>query len=1332
MASNSQNDESEILNEIINQISYHTPTTGDRYKDTVAIGRENAEMIRLGKAWCTHIRTDRSQFGVGLVEEASGLPIWGGKFTCDFTRKPVGFAAMRLADSSVAFFKYNCLGCGDRSPGGRVPNLRTWAEQRMAERERHEQVAADADRVAGSERQQRISQRTFAGGLFSAAAQEVVELVNRLDVDRLDKDTARQIRSLAALAPEAFEEVKDLLYIEVGQLRSPVLLEVLVRLDRDSGSPDLHSLCVSAVADAWARSVGCEYLAQQGIPEDVTEGLINGVIFQSAPSGTAPSKSGGEPAALLHYYSLRPDVVESRITGLLGHGNPARRAAAAHAARHVAAVDGDAGPRLLPALLETLKFPEDRRSVNNPTGRAVETVALFIRSVPAEVEAAVNARWMKASPEYRVRMLRCFDAAVPYGSGQLSDEVAHSVLSRAVSVLSQPREAVEDALNQDYQRHAADMLKRTIPLSAAASPSTQTLLYLLVSWLEHSRVLAESEFEGPFAFLEKLSEQAQIDYIVRAIAESVVAAGHRDPGDFLTACEEIYGQAQTPTSVRAKIVHVAGRVGAGSSEHCGDVLPLIYTAIFAQEHTVRAAGLEATEAVLGAIPSESTPPLLAEAIIPGLSDQYLMVVRAAIDAIRWVPTDLIDHQHVSKTLLGIARAHAPILLYERVSLHAIEAALNLTRHDPQLLTVTQTTSLEAIASMPADRTRRALSRYGALRQAQGWTDVAIGALRAGADQRFERLGDRYKEELLHALGRRHLSESQIESLELTEMSVGRSDHKRLLLSADVFAELGRPDISSRLIRAFLDDIPDTIEMRSRRRSVLLTLLRFDLEVAVECGDGARQQSIGAEVEAICSDDGASASETDSLAAIRARIAIVEALSATKEGTRNVEPLAGAVAAYQDAYEPIENDIVWVFSELAKSLVYGVRWTDGLWNAEAEAERHAVAARMRAETVAPHIQEGWPLDLTESCQVLAHLADPKAIPIAAAKLCRVPQPPRITNSFKTPQAARSLFESEQRPVSHSVALLIRLDGEPAMRPTILRPGAMHQFRVEARVNGWPSGADILEVTFLTVHPRDYLYASDVTFTADALDQPLEIRVDGERPPNAPSLSLTARAAFRRGSERLDTHLVGNTTLEVTTFDPGTATPLNMPHTAKRLQHMMMELQNRLPHLDERDHRDIRLLLEAVLRYGHTVLDDRLPELRDVDEKWFQRELKYFFSADQAIGARLLRGVGRAGGTTDLELGNIVVELKVEKNTPVSLERAKHRFVGQATQYASAGDSPVSLLVVLDASPKRAPAGVMGNDIGWVRPETVSGSGHIPSMVGIAIIRTGFPRPSDLSQ
>ena len=42
-----------------------------------------------------------------------------------------------------------------------------------------------------------------------------------------------------------------------------------------------------------------------------------------------------------------------------------------------------------------------------------------------------------------------------------------------------------------------------------------------------------------------------------------------------------------------------------------------------------------------------------------------------------------------------------------------------------------------------------------------------------------------------------------------------------------------------------------------------------------------------------------------------------------------------------------------------------------------------------------------------------------------------------------------------------------------------------YRELARSGGseWPEGADALEITFLSVHPRDLLYSSGVRFTKD---------------------------------------------------------------------------------------------------------------------------------------------------------------------------------------------------------------------------------------------------------
>lgn len=477
-----------------------------------------------------------------------------------------------------------------------------------------------------------------------------------------------------------------------------------------------------------------------------------------------------------------------------------------------------------------------------------------------------------------------------------------------------------------------------------------------------------------------------------------------------------------------------------------------------------------------------------------------------------------------------------------------------------------------------------------------------------------------------------------------------------------------------------------------------------------------------------------AESPDVAALIRARSALVDALQAVADGSRDGDALEAAVERHRAAaVVGPDGDVVTAFSDAVGALVHAVRWTDASWRAEEGAERHATAARLHAAQLLGRASDSWPEPLRDAVADLESLTGHDMPARAAALLSRVALPSRLTDLFSGTEGRSNVEREPDEPRVPAVALMMRLHGEPVMRPTILQPGALHHFEVEARVVEWPEDAEALEITFISVHPRDFLCVSDLRFFPGALTQSLEIRVAGVRPSGDPPLGLTARANFVGKEGPLAARLAGNTTLEIVTFDAGTAAPVNVPTAARRLQQMMGELSNALPQLSVDDRRDARLLLEGVVTFAHTLLDDRLGHQDEVDEAWFQRELRFFLRANPQIGARLGERVGRAGGSTDLVLGNIVLELKVEKDSAISLTTASSRYAAQATQYGSAGDSQVSLLAVLDVSRKRAPAGVMGNEIGWAWPEVASGPNPpFPSLVGVVVVRAGFPRPSDFSR
>ncbi len=474
-----------------------------------------------------------------------------------------------------------------------------------------------------------------------------------------------------------------------------------------------------------------------------------------------------------------------------------------------------------------------------------------------------------------------------------------------------------------------------------------------------------------------------------------------------------------------------------------------------------------------------------------------------------------------------------------------------------------------------------------------------------------------------------------------------------------------------------------------------------------------------------------------LAALQLRAETVRILRETASGGSDFSAVERAAEGHERLPRgDTTGDVVWAFAQLLRSLTLALEWGRAVLVAEPDADRFGRAARLTAQGVLDvDGHRPWPPSLVEGAQILAAIEDPRQAEQVAGLLAEVVLPARNTSLFLSPQRTVPPIHDDGTAVQRlpSAALLIQHNGEPIMRPTPLQPGALHQFEIEVRLFDWPDDAYALDVDFLHVYPEDYLHVGTVTFNPEGLTQPLEIRIAGDRPATDPPLQITARASLRIDGESNPVPVIGNTTIELTTFDAETAYPLNQPTAARRLQAMMEELRVAIPALSNADRDDVRLLLHGIARFAHTVLDDRLIRHGDaVGERWFQSELKSFLQADSSIGARLEEGTHRAGGETDLVLGETILELKVEKARPITIQDAE-RYMSQVVQYASANDRQVSLLAILDVSKKPAPAGVMGNAMGWIYPATTAGTNpDFPSVVGVVVIYAGFPFPSSYSR
>ncbi|MDE0268388.1 MAG: hypothetical protein OXI96_05040 [Acidimicrobiaceae bacterium] len=828
------------------------------FQEHLNIGRENQEFISLGKAWCTNIRVDRGMWGVGLVEQATGLPITEGSFACDFAKNPSGVSGMRLVQSALVFYEDNCRGCEHRSPGNLIPNLGTWAEQLITKREQREEAQAEEQRIVAQEQQQRIEHRRVVGAALDAASQEVVGLINKLDIDRSNKKAEELLRATAQLTPDAFpDEIKDLLYEDALLLKMPLFVEVLSELDYQTNPPRLRSLCVTAVRDKWAIAEGCRYLSRYGTVDNVTEDLLEVVIFHAVPPKFPWERVPGKPAALFHFHSLAPESVETKIAALLRHGESNNRAVGTLAVQALLSVDPSAGDRLLGALLDCLCFSEeDMRDYDYTARKTSMTISTVFKANPVATEVAIQARWTRASLSFRARLLDIYSQLVHSQEGYLSEELAQSVFTRVIPTLEEPLAPRGDGLRDDSQRIASELLKRTVRKSPSTLLSLERLLGLLLFWVTRGDDLSGLEPEGEdfMGVLEHDNNRLRISIFCRNISEAIVAAALRDPDTFLIVCDDIYRGTEAKQWIQAEIVRMVGRVASQSLEHVKSALPLIYTAMLGDDQVTRVAGMEAAGEVISKLPPESVPPLLATAVARGLTDEYFVVGSAAVRAIQLLPAHLISSIEVVVQLVNIAFSYAADRSRDQLVRSALITALRLAEDDQRLVTLVRKKALLVINSMPAANAREVLLSISSLKQESGWVDAAIKALRTDDDLRFEDADDNARDDLLVQLTQRELSESQAESLMASDFVVRSTSPRRSLIAADLFAELDRFDLAAQIIRSALREMPDTIEQRLLQRRLSLYLCVFELEEAIATGDGERRSHLVEKARELCGKD----------------------------------------------------------------------------------------------------------------------------------------------------------------------------------------------------------------------------------------------------------------------------------------------------------------------------------------------------------------------------------------------------------------------------------------------------------------------------------------------
>lgn len=428
-------------------------------------------------------------------------------------------------------------------------------------------------------------------------------------------------------------------------------------------------------------------------------------------------------------------------------------------------------------------------------------------------------------------------------------------------------------------------------------------------------------------------------------------------------------------------------------------------------------------------------------------------------------------------------------------------------------------------------------------------------------------------------------------------------------------------------------------------------------------------------------------------------------------------------------------------EALRALAGLERWEIDLLDAAPEAGRHLAASNLRARRALEQLGDDGAFepvrsiltaierteDVDERSTIRSDLRG-LAIPIALID----PPPAARASSKPTPDPEPDL------PMPR-VALVPSIDGAPATRPYVVTPGRVHEFTLEARVLDWPEDSDSLVVRAITRWPASAIDLPEIRLgRPDEEDEGVRVaRGNSHIVLHASSanpleqINITFEGEFQMESGSRIARLIGHHELSVRTFDPTQDVITGAPVLDERILELLAGLRE--DQVAPAEEEAFGRFLGAISRAGMAILADReFPEGSNPSEADFQQELKKRLRMASELGGRVTEHAWQGGGPTDLSHDGVVGELKVERDVPATLARATD-YLGQPTQYATGGQRQLSILVILDMTPKDAPPGVLANSIGLIEPALHGlDDPAYPSRVAVVILNGNLPRPSDWSR
>jgi hypothetical protein len=334
--------------------------------------------------------------------------------------------------------------------------------------------------------------------------------------------------------------------------------------------------------------------------------------------------------------------------------------------------------------------------------------------------------------------------------------------------------------------------------------------------------------------------------------------------------------------------------------------------------------------------------------------------------------------------------------------------------------------------------------------------------------------------------------------------------------------------------------------------------------------------------------------------------------------------------------------------------------------------------------------------------------------------------------------------QREPAGPPVAVaLVSLDGHLITGPAVLRGGQVYELSLKVQTDEWPTWAETLDAEFLThLKPEDVTLphftwrksehdAADTETYEQAGSAVLRFSIAAGRPGIPMMLQLTWRGTVdgKPRAECID--VSGHRELRMRPYDETRDRLTGSPVFDERLLKIYDQLAT--AGYDENQLQAFCRLMTSICRAGLSMTwEKRFARGSRVLEREFHDELHSRLLADPELGGRVDRNDPLALGFLDTRHDGITAELKVERRTPVTRESAP-KYMGQPTQYAAADGARLSILAILDMSPKTLPVGTPENYLFTLEPRLHGLTNpEAPSLVVTLVVNGNMPTPSSWSR